>query len=133
MSAPEHVATPPAFEDPDALPGLAAEPMPRGGGGPNEQAAEQTLAALSKAEMLDDTQAVLAQALRSAARQLDRAMNGPHPKDYGVANLVAQLRETHAALVPAPVEGGVTDAFDALARQIHEAHARSPAEVRDQP
>lgn len=121
-----------AFEDDSALPGLDTDaPVPAGGVGLNERAAERTIAALAKAEMLDDTQAVLAQALRSAARQLDRAMSSTRSKDYGVSALVAQVRETHAALIPEQAEGGVVDAFDQLARQIHEAHARSHAEVRD--
>jgi len=85
-----------------------------------EAAARRSLAAL--AGVLDDRHAVMAAGLVTAARQLDRAAASSKAKDYGVANLLAQLRETWAALMPTE-EGTSRDPWDELARELGRAAA----------
>lgn len=91
-----------------------------------ERSARTTLAAM--AGQLDARHAVICQTMLTVARQLDRAANSRNAKDYGVANLVAQLRETYLVLVPDKPEGGEGDAFDRLARELGRA-----AVVRNSP
>lgn len=105
------------------LPGLE---QPRRPTGEVEASARTTLAAL--APDLDDRQAVMAQALVTIARQLDKAVGSRTAKDYGVANLVAQLRDTYLVLAETPEGGEDGDAFDRLARELGRA-----AVVRDTP
>lgn len=115
--------------EPDAvndlpLPGLES-PMP--GEGPVTAAARRTIAALESASLLDEHHAVMCAALLTTAQQLDRAARSSRAKDYGVANLVAQLRETWTALAPITPEGR-NDAWDTLADDLRRAAAvRDPA------
>lgn len=106
------------------LPGLEA---PTPGEGPVTAAARRTIAALEAASLLDEYHAVMCAALLTTAQQLDRAARSSRAKDYGVANLVAQLRETWSALAPETTEGG-NDAWDLLADDLRRAAAiRDPA------
>lgn len=107
-----------------ALPGL--EPSPAGAG-TVERAARQTIAALNADRLLDNRHAVMTEALVVTARQLDRAVNSSKAKDYGVAELVSQLRETYKVLVPDQVEGGGGDAWSELVAEFQ----RSGAQIRD--
>lgn len=112
-------------DDHDApLPGLET---PTPGEGPVTAAARRTIAALESAALLDEFHAVMCAALLTTAQQLDRAATSTRAKDYGVANLVAQLRETWTALAPEAKEGG-NDAWDQLAEDLRRAAAvRDPA------
>lgn len=112
--------------DPDTpLPGL--EPAAPVDAGAVELAARRTITALEGD--IDERHAVIAQTLLTVARQLDRAANARNAKDYGVANLVAQLRETYLVLaVDNENERGDGDPFDRLARELGRAAA-----VRDAP
>lgn len=97
------------------------------------KAARRTLRALEDADQLTEQHAVMAAALVTVARQLDRAANSGRAKEYAVANLVAQLRDTWTALVPETQEGG-SDAFDQLATDLRNAaaiEARRAAALRD--
>lgn len=112
--------------DDTPLPGLEDD---RPGDGTVTVAARRTLRALEAAGHLDDTHAVMAAALLTAATALDRAAHSGRAKEYAVANLTAQLRETWAALMPEAVEGGGTDAWDQLAADLRGAAAlRDPAQ-----
>jgi hypothetical protein len=70
-----------------------------------------------------------------AARSLDRAAApGGKTKEYAVANLTREIRETWTALQPETTEGGEGDDFDALAAELREsmaAESRRAAAVRD--
>lgn len=99
------------FDQVDAqLPGL--EPGPPGQG-KNEEAARRTIKALKVSGLLAESHSVMCEALLTAARQLDRASSSARAKDYGVANLLAQLRETYLVLVSdVDKEGGERSAWD---------------------
>lgn len=116
-------------QDEAALPGLEPEAP---GAGANERAARRTIAALSAADEVDEKHAVMCEALLTAARQLDRASNNLRSKDYGVAELIGQLREVYKVLAPEREEGGPTDAFaeflDELDRERGTAPVRHPTE-----
>lgn len=106
--------------DPDdvALPGL--DP-PRPGAGANELAARRTIAALAVEGHVGETESVMCEGLLTAARQLDRAVANGRSKDYGVAELLSQLRELYKVLIPPEVEEEVepdewTAFLDELAR-----------------
>lgn len=110
MSAPGDVDEP--------LPGL--EPAQAGTVGEVERAARRTIAAL--VGVLDDRHALTMQTVVTLARQLDRAAGSAKSKDYGVANLAAQLREFLALLLPEETtEGGAGDEWDELARELRAA------------
>jgi hypothetical protein len=111
-----------------ALPGLAAE---QPGTGNNERAARRTLAALVKLSLVGEREAVMMEALMTTARQLDRASSSSRSKDYGVANLVRELRETYLALLPEQGEGGDgTDEWSLLVAELRRSGTapRDPAE-----
>jgi hypothetical protein len=99
--------------DDELLPGLSE---PSRGEGEVEAAARRTLAALEPT--LDARHSLIAQTLLTIARQLDRATATGRSKDYGVANLVNELRATYVVLMPETDEGGNGDAFDQLAREL---------------
>jgi hypothetical protein len=110
--------------DETPLPGMEADPVRADG--PVTAAARRTIAALGP--VLDESHAVMCAALVTTAQQLDRAAASSRAKDYGVANLVAQLRETWHALIPDAVDGGGDDAWDDLAADLRRAAAlRDPA------
>jgi hypothetical protein len=113
------------------LPGL--EP-PSAAAGRNERAAHRTIVALKTAGLVDEQHAVMLEALLTAARQLDRASTSTRSKDYGVANLLAQLRETYQVLAPPPAEGGEQSAWDQFLNDLANGVAErggSTAAVRD--
>lgn len=91
-----------------ALPGL--EPA-RPGAGSNEIAARRTIAALAGDQLVGPVHAVMCEALLTACRQLDRASTSGRSKDYGVAELIGQIREVYKVLAPEVEEGGETDAW----------------------
>lgn len=101
------------------------------------RAARRTLRALEAAGDLEDRHAVMAAALVVAARSLDRAAApGGRTKEYAVANLTREIRETWTALQPETTEGPDGDDFDLLASELREAMAgesRRAASVRDTP
>jgi hypothetical protein len=102
------------FDPMDApLPGLGGNDSRTSG--EVERAASQTIADL--APQLEARHAVMCQALLTCARQLDRAATSSQAKDYGVANLVAQLRETYLVLVDGK-EGGAGDVWSELLAEI---------------
>jgi hypothetical protein len=111
-------------QDEAQLPGIAEPDRLQGD---NEAAARRTIRALSSAQLVNEQHAVMCEALLTAARQLDRAASSSRSKDYGVANLLAQLRETYVVLVPDVVEGGDRDPFEAVPRR---AGRRAPARRR---
>lgn len=115
-------------DDAPTLPGL--EPA-RAGIGEVERAARASIAALG--DQVEPRKAVVVQTLVTVARQIDRAVNSAKAKDYAVANLVAQLRETFAVLEPQT--GGDLDAFDQLASELRDAamaeRERRSSAVRD--
>lgn len=95
------------------LPGVVPPPP---AAGLVEKAAHRTIAALTG---LTEQHAVMCQALLVNARQLDRATNSGRAKDYGVAELLSQLRETYKVLAPDTAEGGgERDGFDLLAADL---------------
>jgi hypothetical protein len=102
-----------------ALPGL--DPA-RAGAGANELAARRTIAALAIDGHVGETESVMCEGLLTAARQLDRAAANGRSKDYGVAELLGQLRELYKVLIPPVVEeegsepDAWTDFLDQLAR-----------------
>lgn len=109
----------PGLDEPDRLQGL------------NELAARTTIRALHRAHLVNEQHAVMLEALLTAARQLDRAATSSKSKDYGVANLLAQLRETYLVLVPdAPEEGGGRDPFDLFLDELAEERRGGPT-LRD--
>jgi hypothetical protein len=77
----------------------------------------------------------MAAALVVAARSLDRAAApGGKTKEYAVANLTREIRETWTALQPETTEGTDGDQFDALAAELRDAMAdesRRAAALRD--
>lgn len=99
------------------------------------KAARRTLRALEQSGDLEDRHAVMAAALVVAARSLDRAAApGGKTKEYAVANLTREIRETWTALQPETVEGDAGDEFTDLANQLRDAMAdeqRRSAAVRD--
>lgn len=99
----------------EALPGL--EPA-RAGIGSNERAARRTLAALAAVQLVGATQAVVMEALITAARAIDRATTSGRAKEYGVAELLGQVRELYRVLVPEGSEGG--DGNDDWSRLVEE-------------
>jgi hypothetical protein len=111
------------------LPGL--EPG-RPGEGRNEAAARRTIGAFHAAGLVDEQHAVMCEALLTCSRQLDRASSSAKAKDYGVAALIAQLRETYQVLAPEPVEGGERSAWDEFLDELAN-RGGSPTAVRDAP
>jgi hypothetical protein len=112
------------------LPGVGAPPALAGA---NERAAHRTIAALRADQLVGEQHAVMLEALLTAARQLDRASTSTKAKDYGVANLLAQLRETYLVLAPPTGEGGERSAWDEFLddlanRSGSSTAARDPAE-----
>lgn len=115
----------------DVLPGLEPDAPADGA---VVKAARRTLRALEEAGDLVDRHAVMAAALVTAARSLDKAVAGAKTKEYAVANLTRELRETWTALQPETAEGGDGDDFDLLAGELREAMAaeqRRAASIRD--
>lgn len=129
--APEHGPVTAAAGD-DVLPGLEADAPADGS---IVKAARRTLRALEQSGDLEDRHAVMAAALVVAARSLDRAAApGGKTKEYAVANLTREIRETWTALQPETTEGAEGDEFDALAADLRDAMAdeqRRAAAVRD--
>lgn len=120
--------TEPTDFDPDdeLLPGLGEPDRAAGLMGLVERAARRTIAGLE--DRLDESHAVMCEALLTAARQLDRAATSSKAKDYGVANLLAQLRETYVVLRGDSPEGGEgSDPFDELAGDLRAAAKRAAA------
>jgi hypothetical protein len=118
-----------APDDP-ILPGL--EP-PRAGAGANELAARRTLAALVEIGTVGEREAVIMEALLTAARAIDRATASGRAKEYGVAELLAQVRELFRVLVPEDAEGGDTnDEWSQLVARLRRGGTapRDPAEPR---
>lgn len=112
------------------LPGVG-EPTERLLQGLNEEAARRTIRALQSGGLLFESHAVMCEALLTAARQLDRAATSQRAKDYGVANLLAQLRETYLVLVSdVDKEGGERDPYDQFLDELAEAERRGST-VRD--
>lgn len=116
----------------DVLPGLEPDAPADGS---IVKAARRTLRALESAGDLEDRHAVMAAALVVAARSLDRAAApGGKTKEYAVANLTREIRETWTALQPETTEGGDGDDFDILAGELRDAMAaeqRRAAALRD--
>lgn len=129
--APDHGAVTAAAGD-DVLPGLEADAPADGA---IVKAARRTLRALEQSGDLEDRHAVMAAALVVAARSLDRAAApGGKTKEYAVANLTREIRETWTALQPEAAEGGEGDDFDILAGELRAAMAdeqRRAAALRD--
>lgn len=119
------------YDQADAvLPGL--EPA-RAGAGSNEIAARRTLAALVKVDLVSERHAVIMEGLLTAARQIDRAAASGKAKEYGVAELLGQLRELYRVLVPETTDGGgERSAWDEFLDELA-GGGGSPAAVRDAP
>jgi hypothetical protein len=115
--------------DDTALPLPGLEIAPTHGAGEVEAAARRTLAALSEAGHLDERHAVVMQALLTGARQLDRAAASGKAKDYGVANLLVQLRETFLVLMPE--DGGEPD--DEWTKLVERLRGAAPVRYTPQP
>lgn len=132
LPAPDHDGAQLAGDD-DALslelPGLEQD---QAGDGAVLRAARQSLRALEAAGVFNEAGAVMGAALVTTARQLDRAVSGGRAKDYGVAQLVAQLRETWSVLVPEET-AGAGDGFDLLAAELREAAANARRQPVDGP
>lgn len=111
------------------LPGLEDQ----AGDGAVLRAARQSLRALEQSGLYTETGAVMGQALLTCARQLDRATAAGTSKDYGVAQLVAQLRETWSVLVPIAGEERAGDGFALLAAELREAAANARRQPVDGP
>lgn len=95
------------------IPGL--EPA-AAGAGKVEMAARATLEALRP--RLRPEHAIITATVLTLAAQLDRSHNSGRGKDYGVAQVAAQLRETWQQLPLDDTEGGAGDAFDILAGEL---------------
>jgi hypothetical protein len=120
--------TPDDFDPDDSalpIPGMEA----RVGEGGNEKAARRTIAALVADQEVGEKQSVMCEALLTAARQLDRASSNTRAKDYGVAELIGQLREVYKVLAPDREEGGEPDAWTQFLDDL--AASGSGAPVRD--
>lgn len=133
LPAPDHAGQQLAGDDDQLpaleLPGLEAD---QAGDGDVLKAARRSLRALEQAGVFTDAGAVMGAALVTTARQLDRAVSGGRAKDYGVAQLVAQLRETWSVLVPDETGNG-SDGFDQLAAELREAAANARRQPVDGP
>jgi hypothetical protein len=124
------VTEPRDYDQDDAvLPGL--EP-PRSGAGSNERAARRTLTALARLELVGEREAVIMEGLLTAARQIDRAAASGKAKEYGVAELLGQLRELYRVLVPETTDGGERSAWDEFLDELA-GGGGSTAPVRDAP
>ena len=123
--------TEPRDYDPDdaVLPGL--EPA-RSGAGVNELAARRTLTALANVSLVGEREAVIMEALLTAARAIDRATSSGRAKEYGVAELLGQVRELYRVLVPEDTEGGGDDEWSQLVAELRRSGTapRDPAQPR---
>lgn len=109
--------------DDTPLPGLEDD---RPGDGAVTKAARRTLQALHTDGHLTESHAVMAATLLTLTVSLDRAATTGRAKEYALANLAAQIRETWTALMPEAAEGGDDDAWTQLADDL-----RSAAALRD--
>lgn len=112
-------------DDQPAIPGL--EPAPRGASA-LEKATRQTIRALQVIGLVEERHAMVVQLMLDLAVVVDAGRRGG--KAAAAAMAAAQLLAAYQLLIPEQVEGGGSDAFDELARDLREAGARALAEVQ---